>query len=73
MKKIIFRMKKLLTKSTLFFFLALLIYGSTGFYVYAENRENIKIERGNVLSYDASATEDVIYLSDIPYQKTQVG
>ena len=39
---------------------------------YFEAKRTIKTENGKVLSYNEFKVEDVVYLSDIPYQKAQV-
>ena len=73
MRKRIFKMKKSLAKSLWILFFATAIYASIAFCIYLKNGVTITIERGDFLSYNANKTNDVVYLSDIPYQKAQIG
>ncbi len=73
MRKRIFKMKKSLAKSLWILFFATAIYASIAFCIYLKNGGTITIERGDFLSYNANKTNDVVYLSDIPYQKAQIG
>ena len=57
----------------LIIFTITIIFGSIVFCGFFENMKTIKTKNGNVLSYNKAKIENVIYLSDIPYQKAQVG
>ena len=68
-------MKKLLKSKKIFviIFCALLLGGS----IIGFNKQKLKslkkIEKFDAVSYNDSKQEDVVYLSDIPYQKAQIG
>ena len=57
----------------LIIFTITIIFGSIVFCGFFENMKTIKTKNGNVSSYNKAKIENVIYLSDIPYQKAQVG
>lgn len=73
MKKKVFYTPKSIAKCLLVLFLITTIFGSVVFCGYFEAKRTIKTENGKVLSYNEFKVEDVVYLSDIPYQKAQVG
>lgn len=64
--------RKAIIASLSVLFLVTFVYGSMTFYKYFLKTE-IKIDRGEVLAYNATKSSDVVYLSDIPYQKAQIG
>ena len=65
--------KKSIAKSLLILFCMALICGSLTFCKYFEMKEIIKTESGDVLASNTIPENNVIYLSDIPYKKAQVG
>ncbi len=73
MNKKVFKFKNSLKKCLGALFFVTTIYASIAFCVYLGEGRTIKIERGEVLSYNAEKANDVVYLSDIPYKKAQVG
>ncbi len=73
MKKKKLKVKKTLANSLLILSFTAAIYGSFAFCQYVGTEKTIKIDRGPVFSYNIKASEDVVYLSDIPYSKAQVG
>lgn len=73
MKKKFFLFKIGHAKSLLILFFAIAIYWSLAFCHFFESRKTIRTENGNVLAYNTIKTNDALYLSDIPYQKAQVG
>ncbi len=70
--------RRRLKKSFAIIFCALIlgstIFASATFCFDAVNaNEEIRIEKYDVLSYNSKASDDVVYLSDIPYMKAQIG
>lgn len=64
------KMKKMIVMCIGALLLVGTLYASAVFCQYIF-RSEIKIKRGDVLAYNMSSEDEVIYLSDIPYQKAQ--
>lgn len=67
---------KNLFKMKIFFLIAFSVISigcSLFYFKMAITTKEVKIDRYEVLSYNKSTDEDVLYLSDIPYQKAQIG
>ena len=73
MKKRNLKAKKTIIKSLVVLSFTAAIYGSFAFCQYIGNEKTIRIDRGPVFAYNVNASEDIVYLSDIPYKKAQVG
>ena len=69
-----YKLKKPIKRALWVLFFVFTVYTCTSLYfTFANTSKTISIERGEVLSYNVSQLNDVVYLSDIPYQKAQIG
>lgn len=69
-----YKLKKPIKRALWVLFFVFTVYTCTSLYFnFANTSKTISIERGEVLSYNVSQLNDVVYLSDIPYQKAQIG